>query len=199
VYDEDLTNLEDGLRRLKVEYDIFFNGHRKRPPDDLRLRVEKIVKRLSEVSNMSLAERFRYNTLVTRFYVMRDLWRRTVQQRELGAQRDAAMPPAPRPQAPPTPPGEPPRMQLRVSISDPSVEEDKIRRMYDAMVELRGQRGDQTSAVPYQQFARYVAAQTANIQGKFGCRSVQFAISMDQDAIRFTARAEAPPPRETRE
>src|SRR2546422_3131444 len=84
LYEDELISLEDGIRRLKVEYTIFFNGHRKRPPEDLKMRVERIVKRLSETGDMTYNERFRYNTLVTRYYVLRDLWRRTMMQRELG-------------------------------------------------------------------------------------------------------------------
>src|SRR6266496_6474524 len=84
LYEEELTSLDDGIRRLKVEYTIFFNGHRKKPPEDLKIRVERIVKKLSEAGDMTYNERFRYNTLVTRFYVLRDLWRRTMMQRELG-------------------------------------------------------------------------------------------------------------------
>ena len=83
MYDEDLENLEEGLRRLKVEYHIFLSGSRKKPPDDLRIRVERIVKKLSESSDMSFSQRFRFSTLVTRYYVYKDLWRREVQNREM--------------------------------------------------------------------------------------------------------------------
>jgi hypothetical protein len=82
VYDEDLKHLEDGIRRLKIEYDIFFVGNRKKPPDELRMRVEKIAKRLAEATDMTISQRFLYNTLITRFYVYRDLWRRTQQEHE---------------------------------------------------------------------------------------------------------------------
>jgi hypothetical protein len=59
MYDEDLTHLEDWLRRLKVEFDIFFNGHRKKPPDDLKLKLERLLKKLGEAGDMSFQERFR--------------------------------------------------------------------------------------------------------------------------------------------
>ena len=72
-----------GLRRLKVEYHIFLSGNRKKPPDDLRIRVERLVKKLSESSDMSFSQRFRFSTLVTRYYVYKDLWRREVQKREM--------------------------------------------------------------------------------------------------------------------
>ena len=72
-----------GLRRLKIEYHIFLSGNRKKPPDDLRIRVERLVKKLSESSDMSFSQRFRFSTLVTRYYVYKDLWRREVQNREM--------------------------------------------------------------------------------------------------------------------
>ena len=31
--DEQLTRLEDDIRRLKIEFDIYFNGAAKRPPE----------------------------------------------------------------------------------------------------------------------------------------------------------------------
>jgi hypothetical protein len=37
--DEQLTRLEDDIRRLRVEFDIFFNGAAKRPPYDTKGRV----------------------------------------------------------------------------------------------------------------------------------------------------------------
>ena len=32
--DEAITQIEDGIRRLKIEFDIYFNGSSKRPPTD---------------------------------------------------------------------------------------------------------------------------------------------------------------------
>jgi hypothetical protein len=164
------------------------------------MRVEKLVKRLSEAGGMSIAQRFRYNTIVARFYVMRDLWRRTLQQRESGAGQEA------RPSAPggqPPAEGAPeragdsaPREEIRISISDPGREEEKVRRLYEAILEMRGRQAAQPPRVSYQQFARYISDQTQKIQGKWGCSSVLFAISLDEDAIRFTARAAEKSPRD---
>ena len=46
--DEQLVRLEDDIRRLKVEFDIYFNGSAKRPPYDTKGRVETIIKRLAD-------------------------------------------------------------------------------------------------------------------------------------------------------
>jgi hypothetical protein len=186
VYDEDLTHLEDGLRRLKIEYHIFFSGNRKLPPDDLRIRVENQIKKLTECSDMSFSQRFRFSTLVTRFYVYRDLWRRTTQSREMAISEKEA--PAPKADTSSKHAGRPAKA-ISISISDPKTEEEKVRQLYDALVDLKGKESRQTP-ISYQQFAKYIATQTSGIQKKHGCTKVAFTIALDEDAIRFTAAAE---------
>ena len=44
--DEELAILEDSLRKLKIEFDMYFGGGVKRPPYDAQWRVESILKRL---------------------------------------------------------------------------------------------------------------------------------------------------------
>jgi hypothetical protein len=150
VYDEDLTNLDEWIRRLKVDYDIFLNGHRKKPPDDLRMRVERLVKRLAEATDMSFSQRFRYNTLIARFYVYRDMWRRSQQDMESAAG----------PSRKPMPPGRdlPPDAQrnanpreVQVSISNPESEGDKVRHLYQELQRARAAVSPGAPAIPYEQ------------------------------------------------
>jgi hypothetical protein len=186
VYDDDLENLEEGLRRLKVEYHIFFNGNRKKPPDDVRMRVEKLIKKLSDCSDLSVTQRFRFNTLITRFYVYRDLWRRTLVGREMGsgAKADAAAG-----KLSSLPPTKTPVEPIRVSLSDPKREEEKIRQLYDALLSIRRADGQKPS-VSYNQFVKYITVRTQAIQKKYGCSRVTFTVALEEDAIRFTAAAE---------
>ncbi len=191
TYDEDLTNLEDWLRRLKVEYDIFFNGHRKKPPEDLRLRLEKLAKKLGESGGMSIAQRFRYNTLIGRYYVYRDLWRRTLSEKESGLE--------PREQArlegvkPAAEAGEAPEKEFRISIASPETDLDGIRRLYDAVNRLRGSKAGAPPKMPFSQFAEYIGGQTLKIRQKSGCTSVQFSLAVEGDSVKFTAKPEKKP------
>ena len=57
--DDQLTRLEEDIRRLKIEFDIFFNGASKRPPYDTKGRVETIIKRLGDDRTLSYAQRYR--------------------------------------------------------------------------------------------------------------------------------------------
>src|SRR5437868_8184148 len=82
--EEQLNRLEEDVRRLKVEFDIYFNGAAKRPPYDTKGRVETIIKRLADDRTLTFAQRYRYNSLVARFTSFLQLWRRTMQDREEG-------------------------------------------------------------------------------------------------------------------
>ncbi len=185
-YDDDLTNLDDWLRRLKIEYDIFFNGHRKKPPEDLRLRLDKLVKKLGESAGMSIAQRFRYTTLIGRYCVYRDLWRRTLSERESGLEPgEGAKPQTLKPAARAD---EEHAKGIRVSISNPATDQGEIRRLYDAVVRIRASRAAAAPQMPFSQFAEYIASQTQKIKQKSGCTSVQFTLVVEDDAVKFTAK-----------
>src|SRR4029079_18209337 len=86
--DDQLNALGEEIRRLKIEFDIFFNGGSAKPPFDTKYRVEALVKRLYDSRGMTFGQRFRYNSLVARFNVYKDLWRRNIKEREEGGARD---------------------------------------------------------------------------------------------------------------
>jgi hypothetical protein len=82
--DQQLARLEVDIRRLKVEFDIFFNGGVKHPPYDTRNRVETTLNRLGDDRSLTYAHRYKYNSLAARFAAFRDMWRRSMQSREEG-------------------------------------------------------------------------------------------------------------------
>ena len=76
--DQQISKLEDDIRKLKIDFDIYFNGATKRAPLEARARLESTLKRIGDNRNMSFAQRYQYNTLVARFTSYRELWRRTL-------------------------------------------------------------------------------------------------------------------------
>src|ERR1041384_8572001 len=82
--DDELTRIEEDIRRLKIEFDVYFNGGSKRPPYDTKLRVESLLKRLGDDRTMNFGQRYRYNSLATRYASFRELWRRILQDKEEG-------------------------------------------------------------------------------------------------------------------
>jgi hypothetical protein len=76
--DLQLSRLEDDIRKLKIDFDVYFNGSAKRPPLEARARLDSYIKRVADNRNLTYAQRYFFNTLVARFTSYRELWRRTL-------------------------------------------------------------------------------------------------------------------------
>ena len=79
--DNQLSRMEDDIRKLKIDFDIFFNGASKRPPLEARARLESVIKRIADNRNLTFAQRYYLNTLGSRFSSYRELWRRNLKAR----------------------------------------------------------------------------------------------------------------------
>ena len=79
--DQELSRLEDEIRKLKIDFDIYFNGAAKRAPLEARARLESNLKRIADDRNLSYAQRYQFNSLVSRFTSYRELWRRMLKAR----------------------------------------------------------------------------------------------------------------------
>jgi hypothetical protein len=85
--DEELTVLDTQLRRLKIEYEIFFSNPTKRPPTDIEWKVLALLRKFSDGGRMSFPQRYRYNEMAQRYAVYSDLWRKKSRIREEGYRR----------------------------------------------------------------------------------------------------------------
>lgn len=74
--DQQISRLEENIRKLKIDFDIYFNGGAKRPPLEARARLESNIKRIADDRNLSYAQRYQFNSLASRFTSYRELWRR---------------------------------------------------------------------------------------------------------------------------
>lgn len=106
--DEDLDQLERSIRLLQIEWEKFFQGIEKRPPTDMKARVERMTRKydMGEIRNNT--SRFRYQTLIARYATFNELWQKRLRAFEEGrplgvhglrAQALPPPPPAPEPDA----------------------------------------------------------------------------------------------------
>ncbi|MBV9215417.1 MAG: hypothetical protein JO053_04500 [Acidobacteria bacterium] len=79
--DQQLSRMEDDIRKLKIDFDIYFNGAVKRPPLEARARLEAFIKRIADNRSLTYAQRYHFNTLVARFTSYRELWRRILKSK----------------------------------------------------------------------------------------------------------------------
>lgn len=180
----DLQTLEVELKRLEAEYNMFFSGRAPRPPLETRGRVAAIVKRWDRGHIDTAVDRFRFQTLQSRFAKFVDLWDRGQRSREEGRPGPFALPP---PRQPPKRAEVQESKVLNVTaFSDPMREVDKLHTLYDSLMDARRQVGD--DVVPFHKFAALVKDQVSKLR-ESGSAEVAFRVAMKEGKVNFTARA----------
>lgn len=180
--DDQLTRIEDDIRRLKIEFDVYFNGGSKRPPYDTKLRVESLLKRLGDDRTLSFGHRYRYNSLATRYASFREMWRRTMQDKEEGrgavARRQAIR--------------EQPIPFTRSEFSCKDVRHDvgTVKGVYDALMEAKQSCGESTRDLSFSRFHRLVMERTESMKEKLGTDRVVFSIDVENGHVSFKAKGE---------
>jgi hypothetical protein len=182
--DEQLTRLEDDIRRLKIEFDIFFNGASKRPPYDTKGRVETLVKRLGDDRTLTFAQRYRYGTLAARYNTFRELWRRTMQGREEGKDPVSTA----RANAKPTGPNQ--KEPLSFVCQDPHKDVELVKNLYESLMEAKRLCGEPTEGFSFPRFHRLIASKADGIKDRIGCDKVRFSVAVEDGHVSFTANAD---------
>jgi len=181
--EEQLARLEEDIRRLKIEFDIYFNGASKRPPYDTKNRVEAHIKRLFDDRTLTYAQRFQYNSLAARYNSFRELWRRTLQGREEGRDPIAAA----RAQ---TKYEEAPFDRSTFVCTDAHKDVKTVRDLYDSLLEAKRRCGEPTVGFSFPRFHRLIASKADAIKERLGCDRVQFSVDVEEGHVSFKARAQ---------
>lgn len=182
--DEQLTRLEDDIRRLRIEFDIFFNGAAKRPPYDTKGRVETLLKRLGDDRTLTYAQRYRYTSLGARYNAFRELWRRTMQGREEG--RDPAS--TARANVKKESPAD--TKPVSVVCADAHKELEAVKTLYASLLEAKERCGEPTESVSFPKFHRLVAQKADGLKEKTGCKRVRFSVAIEDGHVSFKAKAD---------
>ncbi len=194
--DEELSQLERDIRQLKIEYDQFFGGGRKRPPTDVEWRIDTLVKRYSERSGqLKFGQSFRFNNLAQTYAKYKEIFRKRLQQKEeckverhygaaakaIEAERaqrhaaEAAAKPAER------------REAFRISCSAPDSESEKVEKLYQAFISAKEKAGEPTEKFTRANFREFVRKKTAELQKQKGVKEVEYVVEVVGDRVKLKA------------
>ncbi len=178
--DEELNKLEDDLRRLKIEYEVYFNGGQPRPPQDTPYRVEKVIKKYTaDASKLSFGQRFRFQSIQQKFAINNELWRKKLKEKEEGRGRFGVQKAGKETVSA--------EGGVRVVCTDPEKEKDKVDLLLKAMVEAKRQAGERVDNIDPMAFAKFVREKTKQIKESLGCDKVQFSVSVEEGKVKFKA------------
>ncbi len=194
--DEELNVLEDQLRRLKVEYDMYFGGGSKKPPVEIEWKVKTLLKRYSDGARMNYAQRFRYNTLQQRYSLYNALWQQKLLIKEEGYRRpqDAVL----GIQGIRTDEEHEAAKELkhhvsaaeegpfRMLFSDNS-DQKQVESLFTALTEARKKTGEKSSA-NLDSFKKFVQQKTTQLQKEYGCKAVEYTVELQNGQAKLKAK-----------
>lgn len=195
--DEELNVLESQLRRLKIEYEIFFSNPQKKPPTDIEWKVLTLLRKFSDGGRMGFSQRFRYNEIAQRYAVYSDLWRKKARIREEGYRRpqDALL----------SVQGVREEEHVAkhkaygvhhvssespfvVHCADPSAESENVEKLFVALSAAKKKAGEEVSG-SLSSFKSFVQKKTQEIRQQHGCPQVEYTVEVQDGKVKLRARA----------
>jgi hypothetical protein len=208
--DEELSLLDSQLRRLKIEYEIYFNNPTKKPPTDVEWKVLSLLRKFSDSSRLSFSHRFRYNELAQRYAIYSDLWRKKSRIREEGYRRpqDALLsvqgvrPEDHQPEhkaygvghsgaaAAAAPATE--EHPFTVECSDAQAEREQVETLYRVLTDAKKKAGEAVSG-NIDSFTSFVQKKTAQLRKQHHCASVEYTVEVQDGHVKLKAKAKIQP------
>jgi len=200
--DEELNLLDQQLRRLKIEYEIFFNNPTKRPPTDVEWKVTSLLRKFSDGARMSFSQRFRYNEMAQRYAIQSDLWRKKMRIREEGYRRpqdailsvqgvrDAGGQEQKHHAYGVSRAGAAEDQPFTITCSDAQSERDKVESLFKALNEAKKKSGEKVGG-NVDSFAAFVQKKTAEIRKQHKCDKVVYSVEVQDGQVKLKAKAKA--------
>ena len=191
--DEELNQLDDNVRRLKIEYDVFFAGGAKKPPTDLDWRVQALLKKYSDGRRLSYGQRFKFSSIQQKYAIYNSLWQQKIRIKEEGYRRpqDAllAIQGVRLVDESGNPVSENGSEPFRIDCSDVDAESNNVKALYDAMVAARKQFNAKGQAGTFESFKQFVKKKTEQLRKEYGSAVVEYAVEVEDGNVRLKAKA----------
>ena len=197
---EDLDQLDRLIRQLQIEWEKFFAGVERRPPNDLQKRVEGLVRTHAYTEMRNMGDRFRYQSLTARFNTFSELWNKRLRAREEGHAvgthgLKAIMPPellaaalaplaVPGSSLGPRPAAGPAGGEVRVRT--PTPDDAGVRGLFEQFASARQAAGE--PAVKFETFQKLVGQQAQRIIAEKGASAVDFRVESKDGKVSLKAR-----------
>jgi hypothetical protein len=190
--DEDLGQIERDIRQLKIEYDQYFGGGRKRPPSEIEWRIDQMMKRYAERGGeLKFAQRFRFNNLSQTYAKYKDIFRKKLQQKEegkvqrhFGAAAKAIEAERAKHEAET---GAAQAEAFRITCSEPDRERDKVDQLYHAFLEAKKKAGEQIGKLTQANFNEFVRKKTKDLRKQQNCNEVEYVVEVVEGQVKLKA------------
>jgi hypothetical protein len=185
---EDLDKLQEDIERLKFEYDQYFQGFSKLPPEALRKEVQRTVNRFVGFQSPNTGLKYRAQNLVQRFTTYKQLWDRILRQIEDGTyKRDLYR--ANLKQKHPQQKGGATAAADDIIEDAELYEEAAPKRKWDSVFDQYAKARSQTQegSVSYDKLAAVLEKQAAQLREKYQAKDVEFKVVVEAGKTKLKA------------
>jgi hypothetical protein len=189
--DEDLSRLERDIRQLKIEFEQYFGGGKKRPPSDIEWRIEQVIKRYGDrAAEMNYGQRFRYGNLTQTYSKYREIFHKRMQKREEGTVQRHFGAAARAIQAERARSGTASPSPVAVTCSDLERESGKVDELYRAFREALNRSGESVERLSREKFQKFLLQKSEQIRKQRG-EQIEFLVSIENGKARLKARVKS--------
>jgi Zn-dependent oligopeptidase len=195
--DEELNMLDESVRRLKIEFDVYFGGGSKKPPAETEWKVKNLLRKYSDGARMNYAQRFRYTSIQQRYALHNALWQQKLLIKEEGYRRPQdAMLGIQGLRSTEEHAAEKALKQAHenshekpftVAFSDVDKEAKKIEELFHALSEAKQKSGAE-AGTNLASFKKFVAQKTSQLRKEYGCKAVEYSVEVQGGLVRLKAK-----------
>jgi hypothetical protein len=203
--EEDLEKIDEGIFKLQKEWERFFSGQERKAPFESKQRLERLVRRYVGVEIRNNVERFRYQSLTSKYNTLSDMWNRRLraieegrpmssvqlkQARELEGETQTT--------ASSSTSASSPNVALSTGASSPSVtraeiristlrdDADGVQNLYDQFRAARASVGE--SEVKFESFKKLIAQQRSRLLEEKDAVAVDFRVTLQDGKVALKAK-----------
>ena len=193
--EQDLNQLEVMLRQLQIEWEKFFGRVEKKPPNDLKAKVEGIIRRYAYEEMRNNNDRFRYQSLAARYASFSELWNKRLRAFEEGRTVGVHGHPPPPPPLPAaaSPPAAAAQARAAAAgsgefrVRNPDQDASAVRALYQQFLEAR-QRAGEKGTVKFDSFQKLIGQQASRIMADKGAQAVDFRLETKEGKVSLKAK-----------
>ena len=171
--DELLMQLDQDIRRFRIDFERFFSGNLPIPPDQRRINIQNQIKELRTVRMRAVSLRFRFNTLEAKFNAFLVVFNRRLRDLELGRKiRPASS-------------GGGPTLDAAAGVvidGEPSAAAAQA--LFNGLYAA----SDGAPTADFDRFQELLRQQASRIRDKTGCQEVSFRVASEKGKLKLKAK-----------
>ena len=193
-----IVELEELMRQVQREYDLWFNGTQQKPPYELRNKLDTHVRLLRAKLPKRVADQFRIGTVLSKYAVRAELWDKSVRKQEEGgfapwmsqSRRNPLDDLRDENEKRQEEAKEKQKTPYLARITAPEQDVDEMRKVFNSYVAAKKKVGDDISGADFDKFRTALVKQSKQLIDSGKASAVSYRIEIQDGKVAIKAKGE---------